>query len=125
MTLLATQTDVEKRLGRELDDDEVLAVEGLLEEASELVVSVCRPLPTPAPDAVRIVVSRIAARALDGGDDDGPTPTNVVSEQMSAGSFQLSQNYFGDSVGGGPWLSKQDLRMLRRWRRGVVNVATW
>ncbi|BDB58983.1 MULTISPECIES: hypothetical protein [Rhodococcus] len=121
MPLLATTVDVEMRLGRELTDEDAVRVEGLLEEASELVASVCRPLPTPTPDAVRIVTSRIVARALD---SDIDTP-GVESTQMSAGSFQLSQNYTGDSTAGGPWLSRSDRRMLRRWRRGVVNVATW
>lgn len=120
--MLATTSDVEKRLGRELDDDEVLSVEGLLEEASELVASVCRPLPTPTPDAVRIVVSRMVARSLD---PDSDAATGVESNQWSAGSFQLSQNFTSDSVAGGPWLSKTDRIMLRRWRRGVANVATW
>lgn len=119
--MLATRADVETRLGRELDADEIARVDGLLEEASELVIAECRPLPTPTPSAVRIVVSRIVARALSGPDE---TP-GVESTQVSAGSFQLSRNFTSDGVSGGPWLSKTDRKMLRPWRRGVANVRIW
>lgn len=119
--MLATTADVEQRLGRELAEDEITRVDGLLEEASELVTAECRPLPTPTPTAVRIVTSRIVARVL-----TGPTDmTGVESTQVSAGSFQLSRNFNSDGVSGGPWLSKTDRKMLRGWRRGVVNVGTW
>lgn len=89
-----------------------------------MVAAMCRPLPTPPPDPVRIVVSRMVARSLPSDDGEGD-PVGVESTQWSAGSFQLSQNFTSDSVAGGPWLSKADRMMLRRWRRGVMNVATW
>lgn len=126
---LATATDVAARLGRDLDTDETARVEGLLEEASELVEGWCnRSFTDPVPSGVRIVTSRMVARVFSGPDssDLGFTvPPGAESTQVSAGSFQMSHRYGSDSSSGSPWLSKSDRVMLRRWRRGVANVSMW
>ena len=120
--LLATQADVEKRLSRELDEDEARYLDGPLEEASILVESYCgRSFTEPIPDAVRVVVSRMVARTLDAPD---LTP-GLESEQLSAGSFQQTSRFGSDSMSGGPWLTRKDKTMLKAFGPRVVNVAIW
>ena len=52
---VATPSDVEKRLGRELDDDEALVVDGLLEEAEILIEGCLGAIPSPVPRRVVVV----------------------------------------------------------------------
>ncbi len=122
--VLATTDDVEKRLGRAMEADELAQAEGLLEEASALVEGWCRrEFPAPAPAPVTVVVSRMVARALDAaaGDDLG----NAESESMSAGPYQVTTKFVDGSTSGGPWLTRVDKTTLARFRRGVVNVAMY
>lgn len=119
--ILATKADVEKFTG-ELTEDEIERLPGLLEEASDLVEGYCgREFTVPIPGPVTRRVARIVARSL-GVDDD---KLGLESTQMSAGPFQRTQNYSADSTAGGAWLTKGDKLVLRRYRRGVVNVAMY
>jgi len=124
--MLATIPDVEERLGRPLEDDELTRVEGLLREGSAQVEGWCnRSFDDPIPDAVRIVTSRMVARVLGVPDESTGFAPGVESAQLSAGSFQMTQRFNSDGVSGGPWLSKADRLALRRFRRGVANVSMW
>lgn len=121
--MLATESDVQQRMGRPLSDDELDRVPGLIEEASALVEAYIGQTLDPVPDPVVIVTSRMVARVL----DTDPGIVGLESTQLSAGSFQQTRR-FGDSVtSGGPWLRRADKLILRRWvRRGRAgNVATW
>ncbi|WP_032402480.1 hypothetical protein [Rhodococcoides fascians] len=119
--ILATKDDVEKFTG-DLNDGETTRLPGLLEEASDLVEGYCgREFAEPVPGPVTRRVARIVARAL-GVDDE---QIGMESSQMSAGPFQRTQNYSADSTSGGAWLTKGDKLVLRRYRRGVVNVAMY
>ncbi|MFT9765334.1 hypothetical protein ACM0CA_22650, partial [Mycobacteroides abscessus subsp. abscessus] len=72
-------------------------------------------VPDPVPDAVRIVTSRVAARALSGRDDGAAS----VAEQ--ADIFQRTVTLNADAANGGVYLTKADRMQLRRWSaRGSV-----
>ncbi len=120
---LATNQDVEARLGRSLSTSELSRVPGLLDEASDLVTGHLRPrpVPDPVPDAVRRVVSRMVARVLESPTDQ----VGMSAQQMSAGPFQVSNTYGPDSRTGGPWLTKQDRITLRPYAFGAVSVRIW
>lgn len=125
--LLATETDVSARLGRPLDDAEAPAVEGLLEEASILVSEYCHRDFDTVPDAVRVVTSRVVARALVARPQVGGVDTSGMSQvALAATGYQFSGTYNPDSSSGGVWLSKADRRNLARYRLGggVFSVGT-
>lgn len=121
---LATQSDVEARLGRSINPAEQALVPGLLDEASDLVVGYIGPrarLGPPVPDTVARVVSRMVARVLQ-------TPAGEVGvtlQQKSAGPYQLSNTYNPDSRNGGPWLTKADKKALRPFKLGGFSVRMY
>lgn len=125
MTILATQEDVEARLGRTLTEDEVLRCPGLLEEASLLVEGylgtvfkdpdgVDDPGP-PIPAAVVVVVSRIVARAF-------TAPSQQLlpegARSATAGPYSVS---FGDNRTN-LWLSKADKTTLGNLGGGMNSI---
>lgn len=115
---LAEQVDVEARLRRELTGDESSHIDALLEEASSLVTEHCGGRDfDPVPDAVRIVTSRVAARALSAPDEDR---VGVSSETLQASVFQHVRSFTNDSAAGRIYLSAVDRRQLRRWSRKRV-----
>ena len=126
MAALASSVDVEARLGRTLTTEEAARVTGLLEEASVMVEGWLRCLPDPIPDAVKIVVSRMVARALSvGGTDNAPEP-GVSQLQATMGIFGVNRSFSSDATSGGVWLTKQDKSTLRPFgcRGHVGNVGT-
>lgn len=111
---LATQDDVEARLGRELTTAEIARLPGLLEEASAIVegyLGVVYTTDDTVPPQVAIVVSRMVSRALTTSIPDG-----VKSE--AAGPYQRSYSDGASSL----WLSKYDKLALRNVSGGVVSV---
>jgi hypothetical protein len=121
--MLAQSQDVADRLGRDLTPDEEDRVEGLLDEASVLVEGWLGYTPDPVPDGVRIVVSRIAARAI-GSDTSEP---GLESVQATMGVFQVNRGYSSDVTSGGVWLTRNDKLMLRPFSRSgrVEHFPTW
>lgn len=116
---LATQQDVEARLGRPLTESEQERAEGLLTEASEIVLGYCNVDEfDPIPDSVVIVVSRMVARVLTAPEGI----EGVESHQVGTGPFQQTRRFTSDVGTGGPWLTKMDKLMLRRWGRSMVSV---
>lgn len=112
--MLATQTDVEARLRRPLTDEETSWLSGVLEEASLEVTEYCGQDFSdfdPVPAAVRIVTSRIAARALSAKATD--VGTDAYTNQ--AGMYQQVRTVSSDAASGGIWLSKADKRKLRAY----------
>lgn len=119
--MLATIPDVESRLGRALDADEVARVDGLLGEASALVEAHTGRTFDPVPETVSIVASRMVARVLQMPDDG----FNSESETLTAGPFSKNVKYVAGASGGSPWLTAVDRKMLRpfgRRRGGVFSV---
>lgn len=123
--MLAAQADVEARLRRDLTDEEATWLAGVLEEASAEVIEFCgRDFAEfdPVPSTVRIVVSRIAARAL------VATTTDVGTDAYTnqAGPYQQVRSVSSDASSGGVWLSKGDKRKLRAYciLRGAFTLDT-
>lgn len=118
---IATPTDVEKRLGRDLDDDELAVVEGLLEEAEVLVEGYLGRIPEPVPRRVSVVASRMVARVLEQPDAEAFYAESV---QHSAGPFSETKRYSTGASGGSPWLTAADKQALRRVRIGGGGIYT-
>lgn len=118
---VATPTDVEKRLGRDLDDDELGVVEGLLEEAEVLVEGYLGRIPEPVPRRVSVVASRMVARVLEQPDAEAFYAESV---QHSAGPFSETKRYSTGASGGSPWLTAADKQALRRVRIGGGGIYT-
>lgn len=110
--------DVETRLGRGLTDSELTRVPGLLEEASALVQGyVGAAYPNPVTNVVRVVESRIVARAL-----AIQLPAGVQSRQESAGQMSQQVTMSADASSGGVWLSKVEKKMLAALRPSMVSA---
>lgn len=122
---LATASDVEARLGRPLTAAETPRVEGLLEDASALVLGhlAWDEEPSPLPGEVRIVVSRMVARVL-----ERDAVAGVESETQTTGPFGRTLRFTAGATSGGPWLAAADKVILRRHRAGggltAVTVST-
>lgn len=112
---LATQADVEARLGRELAESEASKATSLLDDASALVVGYCRQdfEPAPYPTAVSGVVARIVIRTL----GQGEIAPGVESTTEGAGPFSRGFKYAGGSSGE-VFLTATDKMMLRAYRLG-------
>lgn len=121
MPRVATPTDVEKRLGRDLDADELAVVEGLLEEAEVLVEGYLGRIPDPVPRRVSVVASRMVARVLEQPDAEAFYAESV---QHSAGPFSETKRYSTGASGGSPWLTAADKQALRRVRVGGGGIYT-
>lgn len=118
---VATPTDVEKRLGRDLDDDELAVVEGLLEEAEVLIEGFLGVIPEPVPRRVTVVASRMVARVLEQPDDEAFYAESV---QHAAGPFSETKRYSTGASGGAPWLTAADKQSLRHARAGGGGIYT-
>ena len=121
MPRVATPTDVEKRLGRDLEDDELAVVEGLLEEAEVLVEGYLGRIPEPVPRRVSVVASRMVARVLE---QPNAEAFYAESVQHSAGPFSETKRYSTGASGGSPWLTAADKQALRRVRVGGGGIYT-
>lgn len=118
---LATNADVEERLGRPLTTAEASKVAGLLEEASALVIGYlgCDPTdtsvePPTVPAAVAIVVSRIVARVFEQTASAGATGSEATTN--TTGPFSQTVRFAAGSTSGAPWLTKADKLTLRPFR---------
>jgi hypothetical protein len=117
-----TKPDVEARLRRTLDGDEVSQLDGETDEASALVEGYLRveyDVDNPAPLAVIVVTSRVIARMIG---DTGAFPAQADSLSRGMGPFSATTHLVADSTSGGPWLTKSDKMALAPFRVGVVSV---
>lgn len=117
----ATPSDVAKRLGRDLDDDEKVVVEGLLEEAEVLIEGFLGEIPQPVPRRVTVVASRMVARVLEQPDAEAFYAESV---QHAAGPFSETKRFSTGASGGAPWLTAADKQALRRARSGGRGIYT-
>ena len=112
MVALADNADLAARLGRALSTDETAAMAGLITEASVLVVGYLRRDYTAladVPEAVRVVVSRMAARALTGASN---IPAGAESYGATMATFGHTVKLGPDVVTGSVWLSRVDKTTL-------------
>lgn len=115
--LLASQADVETRLGRDLTDDEAARLDGLLEEASALVagyLGVTYSDEAEVPPVVTIVVSKIAARAISRSEE----LDSIAAAMESANSGPFGARFRDSNV----FLTKADKLMLRPVGGGFRSV---
>ena len=117
----ATPSEVAKRLGRDLDDDEKVVVEGLLEEAEVLIEGFLGEIPQPVPRRVTVVASRMVARVLEQPDAEAFYAESV---QHAAGPFSETKRFSTGASGGAPWLTSADKQALRRARSGGRGIYT-
>ena len=112
---LATQADVEARLGRVATEAEEARLPSLLDDASALVIGYSRQdfEPAPYPTPVTGVVARMVARVL----SQGEITPGLESTTEAAGPFSRGFKYGGGSSGD-VWLSATDKMMLRPYRVG-------
>lgn len=93
---------------------------GLLEEASLLVEGYLGVTYTEAvPDAVRVVASRVVARALTAPDD---VPEGGTAVTLRTLDFSSTRNFGGEGRSN-LWLSKQDKTMLGALGGGGMAVV--
>lgn len=118
---LATAADVEARLGRDLTTAEAGKVNGLLEEASALVIGYlgCDPTdtsvePPTVPAAVAIAASRMVARVLQQTASAEEFGSEATTD--STGPFSTTVRYGSGTTSGAPWLTKVDKLTLRSFR---------
>lgn len=109
---LATQADVEDRLGRAATTDEAARLPSLLSDASAAVIGYCGQdfEPAPYPEAVVGVVAKMAARSLSAG------AAAAFVDQQSAGPFSVRYN--ANVSSGDVYLTKADKLALRSHRLG-------
>lgn len=108
---LATQADVEARLGRDVTPTEATRLPSLLSDASAVVIGYCgQDFEPEYPEAVVGVVAKMAARAL------GRSGAGEFVEQQNAGAFGV--RYSAASSDGDVWLTKADKLALRSHRLG-------
>jgi hypothetical protein len=124
---LADNADMAARLGRALSTDETAAVAGLITEASVLVVGYLRRDWTAladVPEAVRVVVSRMAARALTGASN---LPAGAESYGSSLSVMSHTVKLGPDVVTGSVWLSRVDKTTLAPHvrRPSIVNMPMY
>lgn len=125
MAALATVSDVGDRLARALTVEETERAEGLLDEASALVVGYLGEDPTdtsvePAvvPSAVAVVVSRMVARVIARGATAAPAEVDAQSVSTGVGPFQRSVTYGDGATSSSPWLAAVDKMTLRPYKAG-------
>lgn len=105
---LATESDVEKQLGRAMTSAELDRLPGLLEKASSIVEGYLRVVYTDdddVPSAVRIVVASMVARVFATG---GVITPGVTSESVTAGPHTWARSFADGTNSIEPWLSKAD-----------------
>lgn len=119
---LATQADVEERLGRLATEAEEARLPSLLSDASAVVIGYCRQdfEPSPYPETVVGVVAKMAARALGRSGAVG----GGMAEQANAGPFSV--RYSSASSEADVWITAADKLALRPHRKGggVIGVQT-
>ncbi len=115
---LTDQAEVERQLGRELTDEELATLPGLLDEASDLVLGYLGldTAPDPVPDAVaRATASMVVAVYT------RPASVPLNAEQQNAGIYGV--RYTTGSTSGSPWLSNAIKMRLDPYRTGMVTMS--
>lgn len=102
----ATTEDIEKRILRDLTEDEETVCENLLDDAAVIIDS----YNADASDEAKLVVScRMVIRAIGNGDDD--VPVGATQGSMSAMGYSQSWTMSGGSTGE-LYINKLDKKML-------------
>lgn len=117
--------DVQRLLPNETIPSEAFpTVEGLIEEAIDLVEAYCRQsFDGDMPGKVRRVVARMVARVWSSDDGNGgDLPVGASNVQFSAGPFAQTVGFEAGATSSGVWLSASDKQRLSAWRGRVFTV---
>ena len=102
----ATTEDIEKRILRDLSEDEEAVCESLLDDAAVIIDSCNKD----ASEEAKLVVScRMVIRAIGSGDDD--VPVGATQGSMSAMGYSQSWTMSGGSTGE-LYINKLDKKLL-------------
>ncbi len=113
---LATPEDVESALRRTLTDEELSSVEGLIEEASDVVAGyLCHyvmpdPVPDPIVRAVATAVAAVLTKPVTTAADYGTSGYNIARESMTVAVGVESATTTG------PWLTASLKQRLDPYR---------
>lgn len=127
---LATVADVVDRLGRDLTTAETSRVDGLLEEASALVIGHLGYDPTDTsvdppvvPGPVTLVVSRMVARLFE---REAAAQVSVGAESVTeqTGPFGRTLRYGVGTTSGNPWLVRGDKVILRPYANVTLGISS-
>jgi hypothetical protein len=115
---LATQDDVRASLRRDLTESETDWLDGLLEEASDLVVGYLYPnqVPVPTPDAISRVVASMVATVLN-------RPANILPDTQSLTADSYGIQFTPGTTSPGPYLSAAFKERLDPYKTGFVSVS--
>ena len=120
--MFCTQDDVEKRLRRSLTDDEVEYLDGMIEEATDLVLAYLECPPDKygedVPKQIVRVVSRMVARVIQEGEVADPVTFGATQVGMTAGPMSGNVSFQAGSRTGAPWLTRVDKGLLDQFRCG-------
>ncbi|MET0490364.1 MAG: hypothetical protein ABW143_09030 [Acidimicrobiales bacterium] len=112
-----------RRAARPLTTTEIALADGLLDEASALVIGHLGCDPTEddvVPDDVAIVVSRMTWRVIERG---ATLPAGAEQATDQAGPFSRTVTYASAASSGSPWLTKTDKVTLRPYACGSGSIA--
>lgn len=115
---LATQDDVRAALRRELTESEQDWIDGLLNEASDLVVGYLNPslVPTPTPAAISRVVAGMVAAVLN-------RPSGILPDTQSLTSDSYGVTFASGATSPGPYLTQAFKDRLSPYRLGIVEMS--
>ena len=118
MTALASEFDVQKALRRKPTRSEQEYIDGLLEEASDLVVGYLDPfeIPTPPPGPIIRVVASMVAAVLN-------RPSAILPDTQSLTADSYGVTFAQGATSPGPYLTEGLKRRLSPYRLGAGVVA--
>ena len=121
--ILATQDDVRAALRRELTETETEWLDGLLDEAADVVVAWLHPwqIPDPVPGPITRVVATMVARVL-------TQPTEILPDTQSLSADAYSVQFAAGANSRGPTLTDALKLRLRPYKilggSGLVVIET-
>lgn len=120
MVAFCEENDVEQRLRRPLTTDESEYLDGMIEEASALVLSYLGcpedKYEDQVPDGIRLVTSRMVARVIDESGTINSGTFGATQVGATAGPFSHQATFAAGSRTGAPWLTRVDRSMLNQYK---------
>jgi hypothetical protein len=119
MILLCTIADVEARLGRPLNTDELSVIDACIFDASAIVWAQAPNIPTnPIPEIVTAVTARLTIKLMSAG-AGGVSQSQIQSEAL--GGYSVSYRSSSEQDQG---IADIDLALLRPWARSKIGTVT-
>lgn len=118
MAALASEDDVRAALRRDLTEGELTWVDGLLDEASDLVVGYLDPftMPDPVPGAIARVVGSMVAAVLN-------RPASILPDTQSLTADSYGVTFANGTTSPGPYLTEGFKKRLSPFKSGAFVVG--